>query len=316
MRQLAARTGRLLFVVAVVSFFTFLLLDTAPGDPAVALAGLNASPEVVEVVREDLGLNDPFLVRYGRWVGEAVRGDLGESYRTPGVSASSLIRKAIPNTVELMVLAQLIALLISVPAAIVAARRPNGFFDRVSSSIAFGFLAIPAFVLGLYLAFVFAVKLGWLPTVATDLPSLAGDPLGNLEQMLLPSVTLALALVAVYLRLLRTDLVTTLQEDFVLLAQARGVPDRRILWRHALRPSSLNLLTAIGLNTGALIGGALVVEILFAIPGMGRLMVTAVFSEDYSVVQGAALVFTVGYVAVNFVVDLAYYALDPRIRHG
>jgi len=316
MRVVVSRAGRLLFVVVLVSFFTFLLLDSAPGDPAVALAGLNASDEVVEQVRADLGLDEPFLVRYVNWVGNAITGDLGDSYRTPGVSASSLIRNAIPTTLELMILAQIMALLISVPTAIMAARRPGGFLDRVSSSVAFGFLAIPSFVLGIYLTYALAVQQGWFPTVATDLPSLTSDPLGNLEQMFLPSLTLALGLVAVYLRLLRNDLVATLQEDFVLLAQARGVPDRRILWHHALRPSSLNLLTAIGLNTGALIGGTLVIEILFAIPGMGRLMVTGVFGEDYSVVQGAALVFTVGYVMANFIVDLAYYALDPRIRHA
>jgi len=316
MRLVASRAGRLLFVVVVVSFFTFLLLDTAPGDPAVALAGLNASDEVVAQVRADLGLDEPFLQRYLTWLGNALTGDLGDSYRTLGVSASSLIRNAIPNTLELMFLAQIMALMISVPAAVAAARRPGGLLDRMSSSIAFAFLALPTFVLGIYLSYLLAVRLGWLPTVATDLPSLTSDPLGNLEQMFLPSLTLALGLVAVYLRLLRNDLVATLQEDYVLLAQARGVPDRRILWRHALRPSSLNLLTAIGLNTGALIGGTLVIEILFAIPGMGRLMVTGVFGEDYSVVQGAALVFTVGYVVVNFVVDLAYYLLDPRIRHA
>lgn len=316
MRELAARVVRLLVVVTIVSFFTFLLLSSAPGDPAVALAGLNASPEVVEQLREELGLNDPFLVRYVNWVGDALRGDFGESYRTPGVSTTSLIKSAIPHTLELMVLAQIIALLISVPAAIAASKRPGGLFDRASSSLAFAFLALPSFVLGIYLTYLFATKWSLFPTVATDLPSLFSDPLANLEQMFLPSVTLALALVAVYLRLLRTDLVTTLQEDYVLLAQARGVPERRILWRHALRPSSLNLLTAFGLNTGALIGGALVIEILFAIPGMGRLMVTAVFGQDYSVVQAAALVFTVGYVLVNFFVDLIYYVLDPRIRHA
>jgi peptide/nickel transport system permease protein len=206
------------------------------------------------------------------------------------------------------------ALALAVPAAIAAARRPGGFLDRVSSSLAFAFLAAPTFVLGIYLSYILAVRLSWLPTVATDLPPLTSDPLGNLEQMFLPSFTLALGLVAVYLRLLRNDLVSALQEDYVLLAQARGVPDRRILWLHALRPSSLNLLTAVGLTTGALIGGTLVVEILFAVPGMGRLMVTAVFGEDYSVVMGAALVFTVGYVLVNFFVDLIYFALDPRIR--
>jgi peptide/nickel transport system permease protein len=314
MRLIISRLGRLVFVVALVSFFTFLLLDSAPGDPAVALAGLNASDEVVAEVRADLGLDRPFIERYLSWLGNAITGDLGESYRTLDVSASSLIRSAIPNTLELMVLAQIMALAMAVPAAIAAARRPGGFLDRVSSSLAFAFLAAPTFVLGIYLSYILAVRLSWLPTVATDLPPLTSDPLGNLEQMFLPSFTLALGLVAVYLRLLRNDLVSALQEDYVLLAQARGVPDRRILWLHALRPSSLNLLTAVGLTTGALIGGTLVVEILFAVPGMGRLMVTAVFGEDYSVVMGAALVFTVGYVLVNFFVDLIYFALDPRIR--
>ena len=316
MRVVIARTVRLLFVVVVVSFFTFLLLDTAPGDPAVALAGLNASDEVVAQVRADLGLDAPFFQRYLSWVGNALTGDLGESYRTLGVSASSLIRSALPKTLELMVLAQIMAMIISVPTAIAAARRPGSALDRASSSIAFGFLAIPTFVLGIYLSYVFAVRLGWLPTVATDLPSLTSDPVENLRQMFLPSLTLALGLVAVYVRLLRNDLVATLQEDYVLLAQSRGVTDRRILWHHALRPSSLNLLTAVGLNTGALIGGTLVIEILFAIPGMGRLMITGVFGEDYSVVLGAALVFTVGYVLVTFVVDLAYFLLDPRISHA
>jgi peptide/nickel transport system permease protein len=305
---------RLVFVVAVVSFLSFWLLDAAPGDPATARVGLNATPEVLAEARAELGLDDPFLVRYVHWAGDAVQGDLGESYRTPDVTTWSLLSGALPNTVQLLVYAQLIALAIAVPAAITAARRPGGRWDRATSTVAFGFFALPAFVLGVYLSFFLAVRWGLFPAVATDLPGLFEDPVENLRQLFLPALTLGLTLVAVYLRLLRTDLIDTLQQDYILLARARGLSDRRILWRHALRPSSLSLLTAVGLNTGALIGGALIIEVLFAINGMGRLTVNASFASDYSVVMGAVLLFSLAFVLANFAVDVLYVALDPRIR--
>jgi peptide/nickel transport system permease protein len=314
MRNIGRLVVRLVFVVAVVSFLSFWLLDAAPGDPATARVGLNATPEVLAEARAELGLDDPFLVRYVHWAGDAVQGDLGESYRTPDVSTWSLLSNALPNTVQLLVYAQLIALAIAVPAAITAARRPGGRWDRATSTVAFGFFALPAFVLGVYLSFFLAVRWGLFPAVATDLPGLFEDPVENLRQMTLPALTLGLTLVAVYLRLLRTDLIDTLQQDYILLARARGLSDRRILWRHALRPSSLSLLTAVGLNTGALIGGALIIEVLFAINGMGRLTVNASFASDYSVVMGAVLLFSLAFVLANFAVDVLYVALDPRIR--
>ena len=312
----ARRLARLVFVVLVVSLATFFLLDQAPVDPAILQVGLNATPEALAEARAELGLDDPFFVRYGRWAGDAVTGDLGDSYVTPDVSTWSLMSSALPKTLQLMVFAQIIALAIAIPTAIAAARRPGGRLDRVSSALAFGFLALPGFVLGIYFVFFFAVRLQWLPAIASDLPSFFSDPLENMRQLLLPSLTLGINLVAVYLRLLRTDLIDTLQRDYVLLAQARGLSDRRVLWRHALRPSSLSLLTAVGLNTGGLIGGALIIELLFAIPGMGRLIVVAIFGSDYSIVLAAVLIFSVGYVFVNFVVDMLYAVLDPRIRHG
>ena len=208
------------------------------------------------------------------------------------------------------------ALAMAIPLAIYAAQRPGGWIDRVSGALSFGFLAVPAFVLGIYLAFLFGVKLGWLPTVTTTLPGFFEDPVENLRQMFLPSLTLALNLVAVYLRLLRTDLIDTLQQDYVLLAQARGFSKRRVMWRHVFRPSSLSLLTAVGLNTAGLIGGALVAEILFAIPGMGRLAITSIFSEDYDVVMAVVLILSVAFIVANFIVNVLYAAVDPRIRHG
>ncbi len=310
------RVARLVFVFFVVTFVTFVLLDLTPGDPAETFAGLNATPEVVEQIRIDLGLDGPLLERYVNWLGNAVQLDFGDSVVTRGFSSFDLIRDTLPKTLELMVLAELIAIGISVPLAIASARRPGGVVDNLSSSSAFGLLALPAFVLGIYMSYVFGVKLGWFPTIVDNLPGLNDDPLGNLRQMLLPSVTLALNLVAVYLRLLRSDLIETLQEDYVMLAQARGLTERRVMWRHVLRPSSLNFTTAVGLNVAGLVGGAFIIEILFAINGMGSLVIRSVILEDFNVVAAVVAILTIAYVTLNFIVDLLYAWLDPRIRHG
>lgn len=310
------RLARLIFVFFVVTFFTFFLLDQAPGDPAVRFAGLNATPEVVESIRDDLGLNGSLFERYFRWLGNAVTLDFGESIVTRGFTSWDLIREALPKTIEIMVLAEIMAIGIAVPLAIASARNPGGVVDKLSSSTAFGLLALPAFVLGIYLSFVFGVKLGWFPTIVDNLPGLNDDPVENLRQMFLPSLTLALNLVAVYLRLLRADLIETLQEDYVMLAQARGLSERRVMWRHVLRPSSLNFTTAVGLNVAGLIGGTLIIEVLFAINGMGRLIIQSVVLEDFNVVAAAVAILTIAYVTLNFIVDVLYSVLDPRIRHG
>ena len=313
---IARRAARLVFVVFVVTFITFFLLDRAPGDPAEVKAGLNATPEVVAEIRAELGLDDPLLIRYLDWLAGAIRLDFGESLVTEGFTSWELIREALPKTLELMVLAEVMAIGIAVPLAVTAARRPGGTVDRATSAGAFGLLALPSFVLGIYLSYVFGVQLGWLPTIVDDLPGLNDDPLENLRQMFLPSLTLALALIAIYLRLLRSDLIDTLQQDYAMLAQSRGLSERRILWRHALRPSSLNLVTAIGLNVAGLIGGAFIIEVLFAINGMGRLTILRVAQEDFPVVTAVVALLTVAYVTVNFIVDLLYRVIDPRIRDG
>lgn len=310
------RVMRLVFVFFVVTFVTFVLLDMTPGDPAERIAGLNATPEVVESVRVDLGLDGSLWDRYIRWLGNAVTLDFGDSIVTKGFSSWDLIRESLPKTLELMILAELIAIGIAVPLAIASARRPGGWVDNLSSSSAFGLLALPSFVLGIYMSYVFGVRLGWFPTIVDNLPGLNDDPLGNLHQMLLPSLTLALNLVAVYLRLLRSDLIETLQEDYVMLAQARGLSERRVMWRHVLRPSSLNFTTAVGLNVAGLVGGAFIIEVLFAINGMGNLVIRSVLLEDFNVVAAAVAILTIAYVSLNFVVDLLYAWLDPRIRHG
>lgn len=308
------RIARLVLVFLVVTFCTFILLDKAPGDPAALLAGLNATPEAIAEIRTELGLDEPLLVRYVNWLTDAVQLDFGDSLVTRGFTSWDLIGEALPKTVELMILAEIIAVGLAVPLAIASARRPGGWLDRLSSAGAFGLLALPAFVLGIYLSYIFGVRLGWFPTIVDDLPSIFTDPLGNLRMMFLPALTLALNLVAVYLRLLRSDMIDTLQQDYVMLAQARGLTERRIMWRHVLRPSSLSFTTAVGLNVAGLIGGALIIEVLFAINGIGRLVIFSVVLEDYQVVAAIVALLTVSYVTVNFIVDLLYSALDPRIR--
>jgi peptide/nickel transport system permease protein len=312
-RLLLTRFIRLVAVALLVSFFSYLLLELVPGDPTTAVVGITATDEAREEARAELGLDKPLLQRYGIWLGNAATGDLGES-TVNRTETTTLIRSALPKTLELAVLAQLIALGLAIPAAVYSARRPGKLLDRMTSAVSFGTLALPSFVLGVYLIALFAVQLDWLPALAKDIPGFDQDPLENLRQMILPAFTLALGLVASYLVLLRSDMVATLQEDYVMLARARGLSERRILWRHAFRPSSLNLLTTIGLSAGALIGGALVIEVLFAVPGIGRLMINSVFLEDYSVVQALVLVFTISYVLINFGVDLLYAIIDPRIR--
>lgn len=308
------RFGRLVLVVFVVTFVTFLLLDWTPGDPAELKAGFGATPEAIEQTRAELGLDGSLPERYSRWVGNFVQGDLGDSLISPGVSVWEQIRRALPKTLETMVLAELMAFAIAIPLAIRSAQRPGEWIDRWASTASFGLLALPSFVLGIYLIFIFAVWLGWFDVLSNDLPGFLDDPIGNLRGYFLPSFTLALNLVAVYVRLLRTDLIETLQQDYVMLAQARGLSTRRIMWRHVLRPSSLNTLTAAGLNVGGLIGGAFIVEALFAYQAMGRLLIQSIIGQDYFVVAAIVAILSIGFVVVNFLVDVLYSVLDPRIR--
>ena len=316
MRTFLLRLLRLVAVVLAVTIITFLLLDQTEGDPALWKLGFNADPELVEQERERLGLNRSAIARYGDWLGDAVQGDFGESIVLEGISSRSRLADALPATIQLIIMAEIIAFAVAVPLAIWSAQRPNSVLDRLSSGSAFALLALPAFVLGVYLKYVFGVWLGWFPTIINDPPSIIDDPWGNLRQFLLPGVVLGLNLVAVYLRLLRSDMIATMQEDYVMLARARGLSPRRILWRHALRPSSLNLVTAAGLNVAALIGGSIVVEQVFAINGMGRLIIGSILGKDYELALTAVTLLTIGYVVLNYAVDGLYRFLDPRIRHA
>jgi peptide/nickel transport system permease protein len=311
--MLLRRGAQLVFVLLAVTLLAFWMITLLPGDPAMQILGYGGDEAALAQVRGELGLEDPFWRRYLDWLGGAVTGDLGTSYIT-SIPVGESLAERMPVTLELLLLSQIISLGLAVPAGLVAARRAGGPVDRALTTLSFGLLSTPVFVSGVVLIMVFAKAWPLLP--ATGHTPFAESPPQNLRTMLLPSITLAAGQLAVYARVLRSDLIATLREDYITLARARGLSPRRILWRHALRPSAISLVTVIGLNLGALIGGAVIIETLFALPGVGRLIVEAILSRDYLVVQGGVLVVAVGYVVVNFAIDLLYGALDPRIRHA
>jgi peptide/nickel transport system permease protein len=309
---LARQLLRLVAVLFCVTLLTFLIVNILPGDVAVAILGGLATPQDLAGLRADLGLDRPLLVRYFDWLGSALSGDLGRSHRSGEPVAQAIIDR-LPVSLQLMVMAQLIALGIAVPAALFSVRRPGGLFDRLSTSTAFGFLAVPNFMLGIVLIYLFSVTFDLLP--ATGFTPLSEGLWGNLESMILPALTLGLIEWTVLMRVLRSDLLTTLKEDFILLARAKGLPPWRVLLGHALRPSSFTLITIVGLNIGGLIGGAVIVEQIFALPGVGRLLLGGIFNRDLILVQGTVSFIAVAFVVVNFLVDMLYAVLDPRVRH-
>ena len=311
-RRVRKRLVHLLLVLLAVTFLSFVVVDLLPGDAAVVVAGDNATPEQVQQVREALHLDRPLLVRYVDWLGGVVTGDLGSSFRT-GQPVAEALAQRIPVSFEIAIVAQLIALLVAVPLAVYSAYRPGRLVDRMSMTLGFGAAAMPQFVFGMVLIVLFA---GGFSSIlpATGYTSLFDDPLGNLRSIVLPCLTLMIAEAAVYRQLLRSDMISTLQEDFVLMARSKGLRPRAILLRHALRPSSFSLITLSGLNIGRLLGGTVIVETLFAIPGLGQLIVQAVFNRDYMILQGALLFVAVAYVLINMVIDLLYLVLDPRVR--
>jgi peptide/nickel transport system permease protein len=307
---------RLLYLVPVlvaVTLLTFLIAALLPGDLAVAMLADEATPEKVTALRHKMGLDQPLVLQYLHWLGGALAGDFGRSLRTAEPVLSAILQR-LPVTLELMLLAQLIAFAIGVPLGILCAVRNGGAFDRLMTAIAFGKLSVPAFMLAIVLIYVFSVRLKLLP--ATGYVPLDEDIVGNLRSFVLPAVTLGFGEWPVLMRVLRSDMIATLQEDYIAMAKAKGLKPWRILLVHALKPSSLTLVTVTGINIGRLIGGAVLVETIFALPGIGRLLIGAIYARDFVIVQGVVLFVATAFVLINFVVDMLYGVLDPRIRHG
>jgi peptide/nickel transport system permease protein len=312
-RYLLIRFGQLIVIAFLISVLTFLLVHLLPGNPADTILGPNQTPANRAALFKQLGLNKPLLQQYFTWLKNVIRGNLGESFLNHE-NVTTTIANAFPVDLELIIFSQVIAFAIAIPLALVASRRPNSIFDRLASISTFGMLAMPAFVIGPILALVFAVKIHWFP--ATGAPSLTSAFATNLHDMVLPSIALAFGSIAVYFRLLRGDLISTLQEDYITMARSKGLSTSYIMTRHALRPSSFSMLASAGLNIGSLITGAFVIEYLFGLNGIGAQLVISINSRDYLEVQGIALVVAVVYVLVNFFVNFLYTVLDPRIARA
>ena len=307
---------RLLYVLPVlfaVTLLTFLIASLLPGDLASTILGDQTTPEKVEALRAQMGLDLPLWQRYLHWLWGVLHGDLGRSFRT-GETVLAAVVDRLPVSLELMVIAESLGLLIAIPLAILCAVKQGSGLDRFLTGLAFGKLSLPSFLVAILLIYLFAVQLNLLP--ATGWVPFAEDPAANIRSFVLPAVTLAFAEWPVLMRVLRSDMIATLQEDYIAMAKAKGLRPARILLVHALKPSSLTLVTVTGINIGRLIGGALIVETIFALPGIGRLLVGAIYARDFIILQGVVLFVAVGFVMVNFVVDMLYAVLDPRIRHG
>lgn len=312
-RYIAKRLAQLVVITVLISVFAFLLVHLLPGDPTISILGPNDTPQARAELLHQLGLNKPLPQQYWTWLVNVVHGNLGRSFLTRQ-TVTNAIGVALPIDLELIVLSQLIAVVLAVPLAMFAARRPNRPADRVITTASFGMLAIPTFVAAVVLTLVFAVKLHVFPATGFDRISQGLGP--NLKSVTLPSISLAIGSISIYYRLLRSDLIGTLQEDFVTMARSKGLTTRYVLLRHALRPSSFSVLAGAGISIGSLFTGAFVVEYLFQMPGVGFQLVQAIYSRDYLVVQGMALVAALAYVLVNFVVDFLLTVLDPRVRRA
>jgi peptide/nickel transport system permease protein len=258
-----------------------------------------------------LGLDKPLLQQYFIWIRHVFEGNLGQSYTTHQTTVS-IIKQSFPIDIELIIFSQLLAFAIAFPMAMTASRHPNRLFDQVANSTTFGLLALPPFVIAPVMVLLFAVHWHVFPGPASYVP-LTQNFWTNIHAVLLPSIVLALGSIVVYFRLLRNDLISTLQEDFITMARSKGLTDRRIMWRHALRPSSVSLLASAGVTIAGLIAGTFVVELLLQIPGLGFQLISSINQDDYTVVQGITLVVAVAIVIINFFFDFIFTIVDPRI---
>jgi len=300
--------------LVLISLIVFTGVRLIPGDPARVMAGTDADEAGLAEIRVKYGLNDPIPVQYLRWVGLALQGDLGESIRTRESVVKTVARK-LPITVELACFAILIALVIAIPVGVLSAVRRNTFWDYLANSLSLCGLSVPSFWLGIMLILLLSVRLGWLP--ASGFVSLLQEPVANLQRMIMPAFVLGTALAAVLMRQTRNSMIEVLSADYIRTAYSKGLAGRTVVFRHAIRNGLIPVVTILGLQTGALMSGAVVTEQIFVVPGFGRLIVEAVFTRDYPLVQGVVLITASSYVLINLLVDMSYTLLDPRIRvHG
>ncbi len=311
-KQILRRLMATIPVMGVVAIAVFALLHVTPGDPAVIIAGDYATPDEIAKIRSRLGLDRPFLAQVGIWLGQVVRGDLGTSIFS-GLPVTTLIGQRVEATASLAALALLISVSIGVPVGAVAAWKQGRWIDRLVMVFAVSGFSMPVFWLGFLLVWAFALQLGWLP--AQGFVPLEDGLWQFLRHLILPAMTLSVVYTALIARMTRASMLGVLHEDYIRTAFAKGVAPRSVLVRHALKNASLPVVTVIGIGFALLIGGAVVTESVFALPGLGRLTVDAIVRRDYPVIQGVLLLVAGAYVLINLVIDLLYAVLDPRIRY-
>lgn len=312
-RYLFHRAWQSVLTLFLATVVVFLGVRALPGDPALALAGEDRSPAVLAAIRHQYGLDQSLPVQFWRFLSNAAQGNLGTSIRT-GASVSSMLRTALPVTVELSVLAMLIATVLGVGAGVVAAVRRGRPAEWLANALALIGLSVPHFWLGLVAILYLAVATGLFP--ASGFVPLLENPIGNLHHIILPAVILGTGLSAVLMRQTRSSMLDSLSTDYVRTAKAKGLRPGVVIGRHALRNSLIVVVTIVGLQLGELISGAVVTEQIFGLPGFGKMTIDAVFQRDYPVIQGVVLVTATAYIGINFLVDLLYSLIDPRIRVG
>jgi peptide/nickel transport system permease protein len=286
-----------------VSVLVFLMMRLAPGDPALLMAGSEATQQDIEAIRDSMGFNDPLAVQYFRWLGDVLQGDLGATFKSHRPVTEEIVYRY-PNTVRLSLVAITFAILIGVISGVVSAVTKIKFFDLLSRVIALFGVSMPFFWVGLMLMLVFAVILGWLPSGGT----------GGLDHYILPGITLGMLSAGIISRMTRSCLLEVIRQDYVRTARSKGLSERVVIYKHALRNAMIPVITVIGLEFGYLLAGSVITETIFAWPGLGRLLVDAIFSREYFIIQGVILVIAVTFVLVNLVVDVCYGLLDPRVR--
>ncbi|WP_299678827.1 ABC transporter permease [uncultured Roseobacter sp.] len=297
--------------IILISIFVFSLQKLLPGDPVLVMAGEERDPEVIAALREKYRLNDPLPMQYIAWAGNALQGDLGISLRT-NQPVLELIGEKLPVTIQLAVMALIIAMLIGIPAGVLSAYKKGTWIDWLANLIALSGLSVPNFWLGIMLILLVSVKLGWLP--ASGYQPLSEDPLQSIRTMLMPAFVLGTAIAATLMRHTRSAMLSVLQSDYVRTARAKGLRERTVLVKHALRNALVPVVTVTTLLFGELLAGAVLTEQIFTIPGFGKLVVDAVFNRDYAVVQGIVLCTGIAFIFMNILADAAYRVLNPRMR--
>lgn len=312
-RYIAKRLIAMLPVLFLVSLVVFLIIHLTPGDPVQIMLGEEATPQNIAALRHELGLDQPLPLQFGAWFAHVVRGDLGHSIRTHQPVLEAILQR-LPVTIELTFLAMIVSLIIAIPTGIVSATRRNSASDLITTTVALFGVSMPNFFLAILLIFIFALNLRWLPPIGYT--PIQMDFIANLKGMILPAITLGTAATAVVARLTRSSLLEVLNQDYIRTASAKGLSQRRVIYGHALKNAMIPVVTIVGLQVGTLLGGAVITETIFVLPGVGQLVVDSIFRRDFPLVQGVVLFISLAHLGVNLVVDVLYAFLDPRIHYA